>query len=249
MAIPADRQHETCEASHPDSGRAVNAPYRQAIGSLMYLSVATRPDITYAVNKISQFLEQPTKAHWNKVKRILKYLKGTSRHGLYYENESNAKIHVYSDADYARDTETRRSSTGYVLKLGSSTITWSSQRQKIVVLSTTEAEYVAACQAVKELTWVKRLFRNLTPTTQTTVLHIDSQSAMRLIKNPEFHKRSKHIDVKYHFIREMYASKQFTLEYIPTNEQQADIFTKPLTKEAFQHQRDMLRVIDGSNGH
>lgn len=83
--------------------------------------------------------------------------------------------------------------------------------------------------------------------TQTTVFHIDNQSAMRLIKNPEFHKRSKHIDVRYHFIREMHASKEFVLEYVTTSEQQADVFTKPLTEDTVQHQRDMLRVLDKSN--
>ncbi|KMQ94006.1 integrase core domain protein [Lasius niger] len=122
VAIPADKQHETHET------------------------------ITYAVNKASQFLEQPTKTHWNAFKRILKYRKGTPYHGLYYKSGSDTKILAYSDADYAGDTETRRSTTGYVLKLGPSTIIWSSQRQKIVALSTTEVEYIAACQAVKELT-------------------------------------------------------------------------------------------------
>lgn len=148
----------------------------------MYLSVVTRPDITYAVNKASQFLEKPSKVHGNGVKRMFKYLEGTTRHGFYFGSESDDKIFTFSDSDYAGDTETRRSTTGYVLKLRSTTITWKSQRQNTVTLSTTEAEYVAACHSIKELIWVKRLLRSLTPTIQTTLLYIDNQSALRLIK-------------------------------------------------------------------
>lgn len=139
----------------------------------MFLSIATRPDITFAVNKASQFLEQPTKANWNAVKRILKYLKGTTRHGLYFEGGSDTEILAYSDADYAGDVETRKSTTSYILKLGSSTIVWGSQRQKIVALSTTKAEYVAACQAVKELIWLK-INPQLNIKLQKTKLRIDN---------------------------------------------------------------------------
>lgn len=117
VTIPADIHQETCEATYSGGKEIINAPYRQAIGSLMYLFVATRPDITFAVNKTSRHLQEPKKAHWNTVKRILKYLKGTSRYGLYFKCGSDSKILVYSDADYAGDTETRRSTTGYVLKL------------------------------------------------------------------------------------------------------------------------------------
>ena len=127
------------------------------------------------------------------------------------------------------------------------TLTWKSERQKVVALSTTEEEYVAACYTVKELIWVKRLLHDSTPTAQTTVLHVDNQIAIRLIKDPEFHKRSKHIDIRYHFIRDMYEEKEFELEYVGTSKQQADIFTKPLTKNTLQRQRDILRILEKSD--
>ncbi|KMQ90161.1 retrovirus-related pol polyprotein from transposon tnt 1-94 [Lasius niger] len=117
----------------------------------MYLLIATRPDITFAVNQASRYLEKPTTTHWKAVKRILKYLKGTINHGLQFKCDQKKELLAYSDADYAGDLQTRRSTMGYALRFASRTISWNSQRQQVVALSTTDAEYMAACQTAKEI--------------------------------------------------------------------------------------------------
>lgn len=129
-------------------------PYRELVGSLMYLAVATYPDISYAVGNISRYMEKPTIVHEQAAKRILKYLKGTCSYGIFYSSDGTYQMNGYSDADYAGDIETRRSTSGYVFLYGSGTISWCSERQKSVSLSTTESEYIAASNAIKELVWL-----------------------------------------------------------------------------------------------
>lgn len=247
VTIPADPLHELSPLAHSGNEKETSAPYRQAIGSLMYLSVATRPDITFAVNLASRYLETATKIHWNAVKRILKYLKGTTGYGLKFNRNQEQHVRVYSDADYAGDTDTRRSTSGVVVKFGSGTISWSSQRQHAVALSTTEAEYMAASQAAKEIIWIKTLFRELLNVTEIpATLYMDNQSAIQLIKNPVYHKRTKHIDVRYHHLRDQYEDKAFSLEFVSSKDQQADMFTKPLPRLTFQHQCQALGIQENS---
>ena len=170
--------------------------------------MATRLNITFAVNKASQYLEKLNKIHWNAVKRIFKYLKGTTKHGTHFSTEQNNHIKAFSDANYAGDTETKKFTTGFILKLGNSAIAWASIQQRTVALSTTEAEYIAYCkihsQTVKKIIWMKSLINDLAMfKNHTTTLYVNNLSAIKLIKNPEFHQRSKHIDVRYHFILEI----------------------------------------------
>lgn len=145
------------QGSMTEGKEMVNFPYREAVGSLIYLATATRPDISFAVGVVSRYLDAPTQAHVCAVKRIFRYLKGTTRMGIVYKKQHVLKLVCYSDADYASDTQTRRSTTGYVFLLGSGPVSWSSQRQRCVSLSTTESEYVAASQAVKEMIWLHKL--------------------------------------------------------------------------------------------
>lgn len=217
----------------------IRFPYREAVGSLMYLTVATRPDIAYAVSYVSRFLDKFQKVHVLAVKRIFKYLVGTQSFGIYFKKMTELRLECYSDADYAGDPETRLSTSGYILKLSHGPISWGSQKQRSVALSTTESEYVAACEAVKELIWIKRFLSELLPLEnfKTPLLLMDNQSAMKLIKNPQFHKRSKHIAVRYHFIRQIFEEGEFELFYVPTTEELADIFTKPVSKSIFQDMR------------
>ena len=227
-------------SSQTTSSKSINVPYREAIGSLMYLAIATRPDI--ALGKASQFCENPNQEHWISVKRIIRYLKGTTHYGITFYNKSLLKLVGFSDADFAGDISTRRSTTGYVFMLGSGIISWSSEKQKSVSMSTTESEYIAASQSVKELIWLIRLLNDLVPKVlDVPVLHVDNQSAIKLIKNPQFHKRTKHIDVRYHFIREKY-EEGIKLEYISTEDQIADILTKALSKDRFNTLRSLMNI-------
>ncbi|CAH1378384.1 unnamed protein product [Tenebrio molitor] len=164
--------------------------------------------------------ENPRKIHWKAAKRIVKYLKGTINHGLYFPVKQEGHVYAFSDADYAGDVTSRKSTTGIVVKLGTAIIAWKSTRQKIVALSTTEAEYVAACQTVKELIWLKLLLSELAIFENfKATLHVDNESAIKLIKNPEFHQRSKHIDVRYHFIRDKYTMGEFNLVHVSSKQQ------------------------------
>ncbi|XP_045507484.1 secreted RxLR effector protein 161-like [Colias croceus] len=215
---------------------AYNLPYREAVGSLIHLATVSRPDIMFAVSLVSQFLHNYNESHWNAVKKIFKYLRGTIDFGLCYQcKPQTSDLIGYSDADYANDVISRRSMTGYVFMKSGAAITWSSQRQHSVALSTTEAEFMAACVATKELMWLKQLFCDLGEYKQSSVcLNIDNQSAINVIKNSEFHKRCKHIDIKYNFVKEKYNEKIISLKYVSTDHQFADIFTKALPRDRFK---------------
>lgn len=218
-------------------------PYREAVGSLMFLAIGTRPDISYAIGVVSRYLEHPSPAHVNAVKRIFKYIRGTVNMGIFYNSNDVVDFVGYSDADYAGDNETRRSTSGYVFHIGSGVISWASTRQKSVSTSSTESEYIAACQAVKELVWIKQLVAELSSNQNIKAkFYMDNQSAIRLVKNPVFHKRTKHIDVQYHFIREKFQEDQFELEYINTDEQVADILTKGMNKSRHNYLCDLMNL-------
>ncbi|UYV68045.1 hypothetical protein LAZ67_5002898 [Cordylochernes scorpioides] len=175
-------------------------PFREAVGSLMFASCVSRPDITYAVSQVSKFLEYPGPAHCTTVKNIFHYLKGTPHMGILFTGQD--QLVGYSDSDFARDVDSRKSTTGYAFMMNGGTVSWASQRQPIIALSTTESEYIAACSAAKELIWIRRLLQGIgCDITKETELYIDNQAAIKLVENPVFHKRTKHIDVRYHFIR------------------------------------------------
>jgi len=241
VTTPSDKM-TAVEASTCSKG---TVPYREAVGSLMYLAIGTRPDIAYAVSSVSQALEKPSQHDWLRVKRIFKYLKGTYQMGIVYDAGYQSGVFTaYSDADYAGDVSTRRSTSGVVCLHMGGPVSWSSQRQKSVALSTTEAEFIAASEAAKEIVWLSRLFSEISVLTSIPVLKIDNMSAVKLVKNPAFHKRSKHIEVRYYFVREKYDEGQLVVEHVPGDEQIADIMTKPLQKCRYQVLRDMMGVMD-----
>lgn len=243
VATPADQHHSMSSSEDSASKMGSAFPYREAVGSLMYLATGTRPDIAFAVNNASRHLENPMPCHWTAVKRIFKYIKGTIGLGITFKQTTPINLLVYSDADYGGDLDTRRSTTGYVLLIGGGAISWSSQRQPTVALSTTESEYIAACQTLKELIWMSRLLREIVPSIcGVPNLNIDNQSAIKLIKNPQFHKRTKHIDIKFHFIREQFEKSVFQPCYVQSEDQIADILTKALPKESFIRFRQMMGV-------
>ena len=169
-------------------------PYASAVGSLMFAMVCTRPDIAQAVGAVSRYMVNPGKEHWSAVKRILRYVKGTSNVALCYGG-SNFTVRGYVDSDYAGDLDKSKSTSGYVFTLARGTVSWVSKLQSIVATSTTEAEYVAATQASKEAIWLQMLLKELEHKQEKITLFCDSQSALHLAKNPAFHSKTKHIRV------------------------------------------------------
>lgn len=205
-------------------------PYQQAIGSLMYLAVLTRPDISYTVSFMSQFNNKYTENHWKCIKRIFKYLQGTKNFGLVFKKSNNCNIEGFVDADWAGDKRDRKSYTGYVFKLSENAISWESRKQRTVALSSTEAEYMAISEAAKEAIYLKNLLCELMgkSSSSSVKLYNDNLSAQKLALNPMYHKRLKHIDIRHHFIREAVLNKNIELAYVPTDEMTADIMTKSL---------------------
>lgn len=233
--IPFDPHSVLCPMSKEEI-KNESMPYREAVGSLMFLAIVSRPDIAYSVSSVSRYLNNHNDDHWRAVKRIFAYLVGTSEYGIEFcSGGSTTKLVGYSDADYASEVETRRSTTGYLFELARGPVTWSSQRQKLVTLSTTESEYVAASAASREAIWLRKLLRDIGyPCAGATTIFVDNQSAIKLVRNPEFHKRTKHIDIRYHYIREKVEEKEIKVEYVPSDQQLADVFTKALPKERFK---------------
>jgi len=211
-----------------------SVPYRSAVGSLMYAMVGTRPDIAAAVGALSRFMQNPGHAHWIAVKRVLRYLKGTLDWALHLGGDpaGGVRLHGYCDSDWAGDVDDRRSTTGFYFSLGSGSITWSSKRQATVALSSTEAEYVAASTAARELIWLRCLLAEvgLIQTVPTVILG-DNQGCIALTKNPVLHARSKHIEIHHHFIREQVAKGNAVLEYCNTGQMWADVLTKAVSRD------------------
>jgi hypothetical protein len=207
-------------------------PYASAVGSLMYAMICTRPDIAQAVGVVSRFMADPGKEHWNAVKRILRYIKGTSGVAICFGG-SELTVRGYVDSDFAGDHDKRKSTTGYVFTLARGAVSWLSKLQTVVALSTTEAEYMAATQACKEAIWIQRLMEELGHMQQKIVVYCDSQSALHIARNPAFHSRTKHIGVQYHFVREVVEEGSVDMQKIHTNDNLADAMTKPINADKF----------------
>ena len=207
--------------------------YTHLVGSLLYISVCTRPDISQAVGVLSKYMQEPTTEHWQAAKGLLRYVASTREQGILYGSEPNLVI-GYCDADYAGDLDTRRSTTGYVFILHGGAITWLSKRQSTVAVSTTEAEYVAAAQATKEALWLRVLLADLGIVVNTFPIRADNQSALKLLKNPVVSNRAKHIDVVYHFARERVVKGDVKFDYICTDEMLADMLTKPVPRSKLE---------------
>ena len=228
-----------------NGGAAVDAAmYRSIIGSLRYL-VNTRPDLAYAVGFASRFMEAPGVHHWALVKQILRYVKGTVCFGCCYRAGSVQKLVGYSDSDYAGDIDDRKSTSGVVLFLEPSIVTWSSQKQRIIAQSSCEAEYIAAATAASQGVWLSRLLAEVHgKEPEKTKLCVDNKSAIALCKNPVFHDRSKHIDTRFHYIRECVEEGKIDVVHVGTNDQMGDIFTKALARAKFVEMRQRLGIIE-----
>lgn len=216
------------EVSDVDLGKI---PYQRLIGSVMYLSVLTRPDITYAVNFLSQFNDNFTEYHWTCAKRILRYLKGSKHLKLKFSKGDTSTLDLvgFVDSDWTNDSD-RKSYSGYVFKFSSGPVSWQCMKKKTTALSSTEVEYIALSEASKEAVYLKNILCELVDFCQSVNIFNDSQSAPKLALNPVFHKKSKHIDVRYHFIRECVLSNLIKIQYQETNEMVADVLTKSLAR-------------------
>ena len=202
-------------------------PYQNLIGSLMYLAICTRPDLSYALSYLSQFNKHPTKRNWQDAKRILRYLKGTIEYGVTFKKDK-LKMYGYIDSDWGGNELDRKSFTGYIFKFGNAPVSWEAKKQKTVALSSCEAEYMGLAEGCKEALFMYNLFEEIFSQKLEIELLNDSQSAHKIVKNPVQHKRTKHIDIKYHFIRDIIRSGKFELTYIPTEDMIADVMTKAL---------------------
>ncbi len=204
-------------------------PYHKAIGSLMYAAVATCPDIAFTMSALSQFLGNPGIMHWEAVKRVFCYLAGTKAFELTYGSEQQG-LEGFTDADGMMQ-EHRHAISGYAFLFDGGTISWSSRKQEIVTLSTVEAEYVAAMHAAKEAIWLCKLLAKLFPYLLTpTPLHCNNQAALKLATDNNYHARTKHINLCFHFVHQIVASGTLKLLYCPTDDMVADILTKALPK-------------------
>ena len=218
--------------------------YQSAVGSLLHLSGWTRPDIAFAVSHVARFCSSPTKEHWIAVKRILRYLKGTPNYGLAYSSnvDTDGPLIGYSDADWAGDVNDCKSTSGYFFIMSGAAVSWKSQKQTCVALSTAEAEYIALAAATQEATWMRQLLEDLhSGQIEPTVICEDNQSAICIAQNPQYHNRTKHIDIKYHYVREKVLDTTIELQYCPTRDMIADILTKGLTYDKFSR----LRMLSG----
>jgi len=229
---PLDPNQKLCKhmgATEEELKEMETMPYRQLIGALSYIARATRFDIAFAVNLLAQFSSRPEPAHWVAVKRILRYLKGTTDQGLIYRSNEDL-LHIYADASLASDRDDRKSYTGIAVMYGSNLVDWHATKQKAVACSTMEAEYRAIGHATKEALWARSLLTEIgahTPSTPATKIFTDSTSAIAHAKSFIRNDKSKYIDITCHFVRERIVQGEIQLVFIPTKYNVADLFTKP----------------------
>lgn len=219
--------------------------YRSVVGALQYATL-TRPDITYSVNKVCQFMSNPLETHWKAVKRILRYLKGTIYHGLLLRPAQPGAVfslRAYCDSDWATDPDDRRSTSGSCIFFGPNLVSWSAKKQQLVSRSSTEAEYRSMANTTSELTWIQSLLCELNVPTHTPTLLCDNLSAVMLSHNPILHSRTKHMELDIHFVREKVIAKSLLVTHVPSHQQIADALTKPLTSTRFHEMRDKLKVV------
>ncbi|UYV63925.1 hypothetical protein LAZ67_2006034, partial [Cordylochernes scorpioides] len=219
--------------------------YQEALGMLMFLAVNTRPDIAYITSKLSQYSRQPKQMHWTAIKRVMRYLRGTIDLGVKFERGKTGILKSYTDASWST-THDGKSYGGYVLKLGEATIDWKSSKQPLVALSTMEAEMIAACESCCQIKWIINLLQELEEWNfmeKPTAIYTDSQSLINWSSSPKQSSRCRHINRKYHFLRDCYESRDICLLYKPSQDLEADIFTKDLSRDQKKKHLENLSIV------
>jgi hypothetical protein len=219
--------------------------YQRALSSLMYPMLGTRPDLGYAIVALSCHAANPGPDHQHALERVFQYLRATSDQQLIFRwgAPSGSTLFRYADTDWASDVNDCKSTSSYMFKLAGAAVSWSSKKQTSIALSSTEAEYISGAHTAKEAVWLRQLLSELgLDTLSPTVLHIDNQSAIVIAKNPEFHDRTKHIDVRHHFLRQVVEDSTVELRYTPTGDQVTDALTKGLPPTSFSKFWDEMGV-------
>jgi hypothetical protein len=220
----------------------MRSKYQSVIGSLLYIMLGTRPDIAFAVIKMSQFCANPTAEHLQKALYIVRYLKGTKDLSITYDGYSKSSFTAFSDTDWAGNLESRRSTTGFIVFLADGPISWVSKRQKTIALSSTEAEYMALTETCRQITWQRSLLQEMSYQLPPFPLYGDNQGSLFLASNPAQEHRTKHVDVHHHYVCECVEREKVQLFFVPTQEQLADIFTKNLTWQWFEDVRKNIHL-------
>jgi hypothetical protein len=221
-------------------------PYKEAIGSLMYPSCITRPDISFVVSDAARWSKRPRRSHWTAIKRILRYLKGTVSMGIAYYGDPATDLVVvgYGDADFANDPIDRKLRTRVIITLGNGAIIWSSKRQPCIAQSTTEAELIAANETCREAAWLQNLLNSINVVQEEpTLIFCDNQPSIKMIKNPGEHATTKHVDIRFLWIKEKIDDKTVKVEYLHTKNQIADILTKGIPRESFNRLRAFMGMV------
>jgi hypothetical protein len=241
---PAATPVNTKSKLSASNGKPFDNPtfYRSIAGALQYLTL-TRPELAYAVQQACLHMHAHCDVHWALIKRILRYVRGTTRHGMHLRGSSFHDLVAYTDADWAGCPDTRRSTSGFCVFIGDSLVSWSSKRQAIVSRSSVEAEYRGVANVATECCWLRNLLRELhVPMHKASIIFCDNVSAVYLAQNPVHHRRTKHVELDIHFVREKTALGQLRVLHVPTKHQFADIMTKGLPTALFKDFRDSLCI-------
>ena len=225
-----------CPSTDEEKSEMTKVPYANVVGCMMYAMVLTRPDLAHALNVVSRFMATLVKEHWKAVKWVLRYLKGTQGYGLVYGKSvgKDAGLRGYVDSDFAGDVDKRRSLTGYLFFLDGCLVNWKASLQHVVTLSTTKAEYTTATKAVKKALWLRGLIAELGIKQKTIEVHCDSSSAIYLSKNSTHHEKTKHIDIKLHFIINVISKGVISMVKVHTKDNPTDMLTKVVTTTKFK---------------
>lgn len=247
VSTPADASLKLSKQMSPTTQTEIDEmkqiPYQEAVGCLTYLAQATRPDISFAVNQVSQFNSNPGLTHWSAVKRIMRYLRGTSGFRITYSKDHDSELTGFTDADWGGDTDTRKSTTGYIYTFMGGAVSWNVKRQLSVAISSCEAEYLAMSRTVQEALWW-RSFQSQIFGQDSITIRCDNQSAICIAQNEGYNPRTKHLDIKYHFVKDAVNQGAIRVEYINTKQQPAVGLTKPLMTQKLELFRNFIGVTD-----